>query len=115
MTTREDRNRYPFEDHGVPGPPATLRERALDAAASAMAGHTRKDAWARLWESGPARLAWAACIVALIAAHVALTPRSAVPPRIVQIDDEIRDLTSLPRLDAEAVARVYRIGQETPR
>lgn len=109
------RDRYPLADHAVPGPPATLRDRTLRAATQALDRDAPTDLWTRLWENRTARIAWAACIVALVAAHVAVTPRSAVAPRIVQMEDEISELTRLPRLDAEAVARVSRIGQENPR
>lgn len=111
MSTRE---KYPFENHDVPGPPESLRGRVLDAAGTALARDTPSDIWTRLWENRTARLAWAGCIAGLVVAHLFVTPRDVAPTRIVQVDDEIRLLTSMPRLDADAVASVARIGQENP-
>jgi hypothetical protein len=67
------------------------------------------DPWRRVWESRPARLAWAATVTILIAAHM-LLPRSqpsalahsGVPagPAREALAAELREVTSLPRINS---------------
>jgi hypothetical protein len=50
-----------------PEPPERLRAAALGAAERHWG--VRPDAWTRLWESRPARLAWAGAVLVLMASH----------------------------------------------
>jgi hypothetical protein len=96
----------PFPGLEVPGPPAALRESVLGKARQALARAPGLDPWTRLWESRVARLAWAACVVGLLAAHLAIGPvrktRGDRSPVALQVrpaaDDEVNQLARLPRL-----------------
>lgn len=60
-------------------PPTGTRDRALAAARAAEVGAVvAEDRWTRLWQSRPARLAWAATVVALLLAHAVLSIAGAV-------------------------------------
>lgn len=57
-------------------PPPETRERALAAAREVGALETEpEDAWSRLWQSRPARLAWGAAVAVLLLAHAVLSLR----------------------------------------
>lgn len=58
-----------------PGPPDSLRDRALRRAAVALDRPPAHDRWARIHASRPLRAAWAAAVVALVVANV-LLPRA---------------------------------------
>lgn len=91
-----------------PAVPARLREDALAAARAAFAATPRPDAWTRLFASPAARLAWAASVAALAAAHV-LLPRTGQPPApatsvtVTRPDPELASITRLPRIDEHAL------------
>lgn len=60
-----------------PAPPERLRPAVLGAAERSWG--SGRDLWSRAWESRPLRLAWAATLAALLAAHLLLpgpAPRS---------------------------------------
>ena len=84
-----------------PLPPPELRDRALAAAAAAFEAPPAIDAWTRALRSPALRLAWAASVALLAAAHAlipARRPSGADPdPR------EIRQLAHLPRIDARSL------------
>lgn len=94
-----------------PAPPAGLEARSLAAACTALARAARRpDLWTRLWESRPARLAWAATLAALVLGHVALSrPRPGVDaqPALPAFlagsirDAELAEVATLPRLRSE--------------
>ncbi len=64
-----------------PEPPRSLRGRALTGADVAWARPPAPDRWSRTWNSRPLRLAWAAVVVLLVAANLALgTGSRARPP-----------------------------------
>lgn len=103
----------PFAGLTVPEPPQALREQVLGKAREALARDPVPDCWTRIWESRPARLAWSACVVGLIAANVAVGPwkRSSGDPspiaaedRRSAAEDEIVELGRLPRLDVGVLA-----------
>ena len=86
-------------------PPRALRERALARAAARRP--EAADPWRRLWESRPLRLAWAAAVLALVAANVVVRTGSPSHPRNVApiaTSEEHRDsrelhaITELPRI-----------------
>ncbi len=56
-----------------PPPPAGLRVRAVAAARECMAATPAPDLWARIWNNRGLRLAWAAAVALLLAAHVLLS------------------------------------------
>jgi hypothetical protein len=97
-----------FRDFEPPAVPARLREDALEAARAALAVAPRPDIWARLHASRAARLAWAASIAILAAAHV-LLPRSGAPdpaaasPTFARTDPELASIARLPRIDEHAL------------
>jgi hypothetical protein len=92
-------------------PPAELGARVLSVAAEALV--MERDLWARLWSSRPARLGWAAAVVLLIGAHLAVTPMmgTAVRPAagntvIVRgaLDGELEEIVRLPHIDLAALS-----------
>jgi hypothetical protein len=91
-----------------PAVPAGLREDALAAARAAFAAAPHRDPWARLLASSVARLAWAACVTALIAAN-ALLPQNGRPQAptatvtVTRPDPELASITRLPRIDEHAL------------
>jgi hypothetical protein len=97
-----------FRDFEPPAVPARLREDALAAARVALAAPPLRDPWARLLANPVARLAWAASVAALAAAHV-LLPRNGhleFPPAsatVAQPDPELASITRLPRIDEHAL------------
>jgi hypothetical protein len=118
----------PFPGLDVPGPPEVLEESVLGKAREALARDPVPDCWTRIWESRPARLAWSACVMGLIAANVAVGSwkRSPGDPSPVVADqapssaeEEIIELGRLPRLDVglladERTARPVLPGQSAP-
>jgi hypothetical protein len=92
----------------LPPPPADLEARSLAAARTAMARTpVRPDLWTRLWDSRPARLAWAAAVAGLVLGHVVLSlPDRPVAARLgpplllagAPPDHELAEATELPRL-----------------
>ena len=91
------------------GAPPGLRARALAAARTARRHPRHSDIWSRIWVSRPLRLAWAASLTAVLAAHLALSVRGAPSlDRSTGIDggafliastvtdDELRSLVDLP-------------------
>jgi len=109
MSRRQDgKYETPFAGLDVPGPPAALRESVLGKAREALAREPVPDSWTRIWESRPARLAWATCVVGLVVANLAVAPRQpgsgnasrvAREDRSVVMQDEVAELARLPRLD----------------
>lgn len=97
-----------LRDFEPPAVPARLREDAIAAARAALAAPPNQDPWARLLASPVARLAWAASVAALAAAHV-LLPRNARPPAPYATlsaeapDPEIASIARLPRIDERAL------------
>lgn len=91
-----------------PEVPAGLREDALAAARASFASAPRVDPWARLLASPAARLAWAASVAALAAAHV-LLPRNGRPETpaasatITHPDPELASIARLPLIDEHAL------------
>lgn len=53
-----------------PQPPPDLRSKVLAAARQRMDPETVPDVWSRVWNNRGLRLAWAASLVLLLAAHV---------------------------------------------
>ncbi len=101
-----------FKGFQPPDPPPGLREAALGAGRAAFADAARApapaaDIWTRLYRSRTLRLAWAASVVLLAAAHVTL-PRhpSAVPSSTAWapgLDPEVSAIARLPRISEQAV------------
>ena len=69
MTRRSDQ--FP-ELLAPPQAPPELRHRVIAAAREAVDGAQAPDHWMRIWESRPARLAWAASIGALLFGHLVI-------------------------------------------
>jgi hypothetical protein len=63
-----------------PEPPRSLRGRVLAGADEAWARPPAPDRWSRAWNSRPLRLAWAAVVVLLVAANLALRTGARVRP-----------------------------------
>jgi hypothetical protein len=72
MTERHDPVTHLLSALEEPEPPRRLRERSLARALAAWVQPPAVDPWSRLWHSRPLRLVWAATIVLLVAANVAL-------------------------------------------
>ena len=84
-----------------PSPPPDLRSRVLEAASQAFDAPRAADPWARALRSPALRLAWAASIAVLAAAH-ALLPQPGTRTEDPQ-PPEIRQLARLPRIDSQAL------------
>ncbi len=80
-----------------PPPPPELRARVLAAASRAFDAPPATDPWTRAFRNPVLRLAWAASIVILAAAHLLVPSR---PPNTEDPEPpEIRQLARLPRVD----------------
>ena len=101
-------NDTPFRGFHLPEPPPGLREAALRAARRRLAEEPQPDAWTRLFRSRAARLAWAASVVLLSAAHLALPSRLGErftsPTASPRLDPEVGAIAKLPRIDERAYA-----------
>ena len=92
----------------LPAVPGDLSEKALAPARAALTASPRPDVWARLAASPAARLAWAASIAILAAAHV-LFPRGAQPEppsasvTLTRQDPELAAISRLPRIDEHSL------------
>ena len=90
-----------------PAVPARLREDTLAAARAAFAAPLRRDPWTRLLASPTARLAWAASVTALVAAHVLLPrhgrPEGLAASNVSRPDPEVASITRLPPIDERAL------------
>jgi hypothetical protein len=98
----------PFDRLDLPAPPPGLREAALRAGRQAFGSASRLDAWSRLLASVPARVAWAASVALLLAAH-AFLPASTSPPRgaapgASRLEPEVSAVARLPRIEDRALA-----------
>ena len=87
-----------------PAVPDGLRKQALAAARAAFTAPPQPDVWARLLASSTARLAWAASVAALAAAHAFLPRemRTETPPAsatLARPDPELAAIARLPRID----------------
>ena len=89
-----------------PGPPPELRNRVLGATTESRADVVHADRWTRLWQNRALRLAWAASVVGLVAAHllISVSPeRQAVAsPQALnrafgEPDAELVSISTLPR------------------
>ena len=93
-------------------PPGSLRARTLARAAEAWPHPAPPDAWRRVWESRPLRLAWAVATLALAVANLALPtgPSRRHPVAATGVETErtaareLRDEVALPRLKPEYAA-----------
>jgi hypothetical protein len=102
-------NDIPLHGFEPPEPPPGLREAALRAARTRFAEAPAPDIWTRVLRSRAARFAWAASVVVLAAAHLAV-PRSREEGRpdvtvtAPHLEPEIRAIAKLPRIDDRAYA-----------
>jgi len=94
-----------------PGPPPGLRPDVLASATAALEEEPPMDRWAQLWHSRPLRLAWAATVLALVGANLAITeapaPSSARAAgsflrSLAEADAEVAEIARLPRLQLDA-------------
>lgn len=70
-------DKFPLRhDLEPPGPPPGLRRIIMDSARQALAQPPARDFWTALWEDRILRLAWAGCVVALLAGHLVLSIQS---------------------------------------
>ena len=84
--TQDDRKEI-FGALRAPRAPEELKNRVLNAAATALDERSERTLWEVLWESRAARLAWAGATLVLIVAHVGLSlpwgSRPSCPPACV--------------------------------
>jgi hypothetical protein len=110
MSKRANGNEDLFPGLKVPEPAEDLRDQVLSRARQAMMSAPRRDLWARLWESRPARVAWGTSIVVLVVGHLVVPPgdsRPATgPSELVRAEsaghEELADIVNLPRLSLDA-------------
>jgi hypothetical protein len=100
MTERHDPVARLLSALGEAEPPRPLRERSLARAQAAWSRPPAADPWSRLWHSRPLRLVWAATVVLLVAANVALRTGWHVRPRTAAADAASRERTGLEELQA---------------
>ncbi len=95
-------------------PPAQTRTRAVAAALAAdVEQEDAGEVWARLWQSRPARLAWAAAVTVLVIANLALSVsgpnnRGGPPGHTIIADSgaqpsELAAIAELPRIRLEVL------------
>ncbi len=101
------------------GPPDELRDRVLARAGEALDHAAGPDAWTRIYRSRPLRAAWAASVLALLAA-ILLVPRGAKVPARERLTaesarriPELRDVVAVPRVD-EALVSIDRLAYGRP-
>jgi hypothetical protein len=63
-----------------PPPPAGLRAQAVAAARERLAAAPAPDPWSRIWNNRALRLAWAAAVVLLLAAHALVSRNPGTAP-----------------------------------
>jgi len=73
-----------FEGLEPPPPPPQLRSRVLTAARKK--GTETPDLWTRIWNQRGLRLAWAAAVVLLVAAHALVAPGNEVESAFIDPD-----------------------------
>ncbi|HQT94129.1 MAG: hypothetical protein B7X11_00200 [Acidobacteria bacterium 37-65-4] len=83
-----------------PEPPRGLRGLTLAGAAAAGAREPAVDAWRRLWESRPLRLAWAVAVLVLVGANLALRAGSRARPPAVPAAAALQERAGLKELQA---------------
>ncbi len=93
-----------------PEPPRGLRGLALAGAAAAGARTPAVDAWRRLWESRLLRLAWAAAVVLLVAANLALRTGSRARPPASPAAAAAQERAGLKELQAVVELPRIRLG-----
>jgi hypothetical protein len=123
MTKTPNGNERLFSGLRVPEPPGDLRRQVLSRAGQTRENGAGADPWARIWESGWTRLAWAASVLVLVVCHLLLpggdTERARERSTLAQTDsgdrDELAAIVSLPRLslDAQPVAASIRNLRES--
>jgi hypothetical protein len=94
-----------------PEPPYELQARVLREATVALTRRPRWDAWTRLWESRPLRVAWAAAVLALVAANAALPGRR--HPESLNADGPPASTAPREANELDAIARLPRIDLGT--
>lgn len=102
-----------------PEAPPELRRRVIAAARAAADRTGAPDRWTRIWESRPARLAWAAAVAALIFGHLVIggpvvrrSAQTAVPlTTAVETDDELAEIVVLGRLTVDLPGWEIRIAR----
>lgn len=107
-----------------PKPPRGLEERTVRGAREAMVCEAARDAWTRIWESRPLRIAWAVSVVALVLCHLSITELRSVSgkagtqtARVAREGNgELAAIARLPQLDGNARpllgGRAYRLVEE---
>ncbi|MDD5564876.1 MAG: hypothetical protein PHQ91_14270 [Thermoanaerobaculaceae bacterium] len=94
-----------------PEPPRALRARALAGAEEAWTrGGPAADRWRRLWESRPLRLAWAAAVVLLVGANLALRTGSRARPPASPAAAAAQERAGLQELQAVVELPRIRLG-----
>ncbi len=83
-----------------PRPPRLLRERTLSRAEAAWDRSPAPDRWSRAWHSRPLRLVWAAAVVLLVPANLALRTGSRVRPQGVPPATTAHERAGLEELQA---------------
>jgi hypothetical protein len=107
-----------------PEPPRDLREKVLRGAREALAREAARDAWTRIWESRPLRVAWGLSVVVLVICNVGIgelrSPRRAAEgpaARSARDGNGEVALGRLPRLDENARpligAATYRLIEQS--
>jgi hypothetical protein len=108
----------PFPGLRVPKPPEVLRGRVFSKARAALQNESRRDLWARIWESRQARLAWGTSILALAVGHFMVpageTGPATEPSKLASTEshysEELADISNLPRLSLDALSITDSIG-----
>lgn len=94
-----------FDGLAPPLPPPGLRARVLAAAETEAVAGAGGDVWTRIWENRWLRMIWATSVVALIIAHVAVTPRRPSPPMVTagfHVGDGIAEFLQPIRIEESA-------------
>jgi hypothetical protein len=107
-----------------PEPAPALQESVLSGARAALTREAARDAWTRVWESRPLRIAWAVAVVVLVICHAGITELRSASARagtqtaraVREGNGELAAIARLPRLDGNAQPLVgveaYRLVEE---
>ena len=104
MTDRQQDTETVLAALEPPGPPDSLRDRALRRAGAALDRPPAQDRWARIYANRPLRAAWAAAVLGLVVANV-LLPRAnrrsgedEFVAGAAGLAPELRQIAAVPRL-----------------
>ncbi|MGE5235052.1 MAG: hypothetical protein ACM3O7_01735 [Acidobacteriota bacterium] len=112
---------HPFAGLEPPYAPPALEALALRSTREALARPVASEAWVRVWESRPLRLAWAATVSVLVVANVLVAPSRPADPRVPALTSaaqaahgrtgELGGVLGLTPLDGSVLSLIGAVGE----